>query len=348
MDNQEDIVNFQQIFNGPWPMTTDGIVVGTPSASFEEEMQGKITFAGGTIGGATGTSLGTFNHENMHQWFGDNVAEAAFNLTWWKEGFATLGEYLCTARKTPLACGQAAPDASDAAFETSLIGRFNGTGNYNTTSATFWTQAPNNPSVRTLFTTAFTYTRPGTAYLALWRILGRDRMISAMKDIQSTYGGGNITQPQLEAVFRKWLPTPSASCNARLTAVLHAVVEHVVPERRRQHAEPADAHRPRAERPGLPLREGHAGRAERPERLVHDGRRRRLVGLPDAGRHDHGDAHGLRRRHRSRVDHDRRHVHAVLRGQLDGHGDGRECRHVGPDLRDDQAGRDVPVGDLHG
>ena len=30
----------------------------------------------------------------MHQWFGDNVAEAAFNLTWWKEGFATIGEYL--------------------------------------------------------------------------------------------------------------------------------------------------------------------------------------------------------------------------------------------------------------
>ena len=46
--------------------------------------------------------------------------------------------------------------------------------------------------------------------------------------------------------------------------VLHAVVEHVVPERRRQHAEPADAHRPRAQRPGLPLREGDAGRAERP------------------------------------------------------------------------------------
>ena len=57
-------------------------------------MQGKITFAGGSIGPA----LGTFNHENMHQWFGDNVSEAAFNLTCWKEGFATLGEYLTTAR----------------------------------------------------------------------------------------------------------------------------------------------------------------------------------------------------------------------------------------------------------
>ena len=58
MDNQEDIVNFQQNFNGPWPLTTDGIVVGTPSASFEEEMQGKITFAGGTIGGATARRSG--------------------------------------------------------------------------------------------------------------------------------------------------------------------------------------------------------------------------------------------------------------------------------------------------
>ena len=32
-------------------------------------------------------------------------------------------------------------------------------------------------------------------------------MIAAMKDIQSTYGGGNITEPQLEDVFRNWLPS---------------------------------------------------------------------------------------------------------------------------------------------
>src|SRR3954447_5999938 len=213
MDNQEDIVNFQQRYNGQWPLTTDGIVVGTPSASFEEEMQGKITFAGGSIGPA----LGTFNHENMHQWFGDNVSEAAFNLTWWKEGFATLGEYLSTARGAATTAGGLDTPAGDVAFENSLIGRFNGTGNYNTTSSTFWTQAPNNPSDNSLFTTAFTYTRPGTAYLGLWRALGKDNMISAMKDIQATYGGGNITQPQLEAVFRNHLPVPSASCNARLT-----------------------------------------------------------------------------------------------------------------------------------
>jgi len=209
MDNQEDIVNFQQNFNGPWPMTTDGVVVGTPSASFEEEMQGKITFAGGQIGGTTGTSLGTFNHENMHQWFGDNVAEGAFNLTFWKEGFATLGEYLTTARGTPPGV------TGGTAFENSLISRFNT--NYGSTSSSAWTSAPSNPTVNNLFTTVSTYTRPGTAYVALWQILGRDRMISAMKNIQSTYGGGNITEPQLEDVFRNWLPVNSASCNARLT-----------------------------------------------------------------------------------------------------------------------------------
>jgi peptidase M1-like protein len=208
MDNQEDITTFQRIFNGAYPFTTAGVVVGIPSASFEEEMQTKITFAGGSIGGASGTSLGTLNHENMHQWFGDNVAESAFNLTFWKEGFARLGEYLNNARSA------AAGGSSGPAFETSLKNQFNTT--YGTSSTTFWTGAPSKPTVGTLFNTSFTYNRPGTAYLALWQILGRDRMISAMHDIQATYGGSSITEQQLEDLFSEWLPIPSASCNARL------------------------------------------------------------------------------------------------------------------------------------
>src|SRR5262249_21302530 len=68
IDMQEDITNFQTTFNGPYPFTTGGVVVGIPPASFEEEMQTKITFAGGTIGGNNGTSIGTLAHENMHQW----------------------------------------------------------------------------------------------------------------------------------------------------------------------------------------------------------------------------------------------------------------------------------------
>src|SRR3954447_10989758 len=43
-------------------------------------------------------------------------------------------------------------------------------------------------------------------------------MIAAMKQIQSTYPQANITEPQLEDIFRQHLPVNSASCNARLTS----------------------------------------------------------------------------------------------------------------------------------
>ena len=50
MDQQQDITDFESQFNGPFPFDTDGVAVGTPPASFEEEMQTMITFAGGRAG----------------------------------------------------------------------------------------------------------------------------------------------------------------------------------------------------------------------------------------------------------------------------------------------------------
>src|SRR5262249_48610659 len=86
MDTQDQITAFQTQFNGPFPFDADGVIIGIPNASFEEEMQTKITFAGGSI------SVGTFHHENMHQWWGDNVSEGNYNLTFFKEGYADLSE----------------------------------------------------------------------------------------------------------------------------------------------------------------------------------------------------------------------------------------------------------------
>jgi hypothetical protein len=68
MDLQEDVLNFQVPFNGAYPFTTDGVVIGVPNAGFEEEMQTKITFSNESI------DLDTLHHENMHQWWGDNVS----------------------------------------------------------------------------------------------------------------------------------------------------------------------------------------------------------------------------------------------------------------------------------
>ena len=220
IEQHEDFVEFQKIFNGPYPFSTAGIVVAQPSVGFAEEMQTKITFGNG----ATSTpSLGTIAHENMHQWFGDNVAEGSFEMTFWKEGWATVGEYLNTARTAANAAGGLGTLAGQQAFDTSLINRFNGTGNYGTTSSTFWNSAPSDPTVINLFTTSRTYTRPATAYLALRQILdasatrpASDRWIQAMKLIQSTYGGGSITEQQLENVFHQVLPNQSAACSTKL------------------------------------------------------------------------------------------------------------------------------------
>jgi hypothetical protein len=219
-DTQPSITAFQAPFAGPFPFTTNGVIVALPSVGFAEEMQTKITFGNGA---SSTPSASTFHHENFHQWFGDNVSEAAFNLTFWKEGWAQVASYLLTAGNAATAAGGLGTPAGNAAFDTSLIGRFNT--NYGTTNSTFWTGAPSNPTVGSLFTSNFTYVRPATAYLALRQILdasasrpASDRWIGVMKQIQADYGGRAITEPQLEAIFHQWLPNQSAGCSTKLDA----------------------------------------------------------------------------------------------------------------------------------
>ena len=110
MNQQQDITDFESQFNGPFPFTSDGIIIGTPEAGFEEEMQTMITFAGGQI------DLDTLYHENMHQWWGDNVSESGYNMTFFKEGMATLGEYLFAARVAETQAGGPGTPAGRKAF----------------------------------------------------------------------------------------------------------------------------------------------------------------------------------------------------------------------------------------
>jgi aminopeptidase N len=166
-----------------------------------------ITFAGGQI------DLDTLYHENMHQWWGDNVSESGYTMTFFKEGMATLGEYLFAARVAETQAGGPGTPAGRKAFQDSLIKQFNKT---YARAGSFWTAAPSDPTPYGLFDNAPTYERPGATYIALWRILGTARFTKALRQIQRHYGGGNITESQLEAGFRHWLPSKSAACRARL------------------------------------------------------------------------------------------------------------------------------------
>ncbi len=204
---QQDITDFESQFNGTYPFTSAGVLVGVPSASFEEEMETMITFAGGRV------STGTLYHENMHQWWGDNVSESNYNMTFFKEGMATLAEYYYAARQAELAAGGPSTPAGNAAFEASLAARF--ASNYARTS--LFTGVPSDPTAASLFSGSSTYTRPGTAYLALRRIMGASAFNRAGQAIQRTYGGKTITEPQLETAFSEYLPDQSGPCTSKLS-----------------------------------------------------------------------------------------------------------------------------------
>jgi aminopeptidase N len=205
---QPDITAFESQFNGPFPFASDGIIIGTPDASFDEEMEGMIAFAGGVI------DTGTLYHENMHQWWGDNVSEGGYSMTFYKEGLATLAEFFYAARLVENAAGGPSTAKGRAAFQASLVKQFNqiyGSG------SDFWTTAPSNPIPYSLFDTSNTYNRPGAAYIALRQILGPARFDAALRQLQRTYGGSSITEPEFEAVFHQWLPVHSSACQQRLS-----------------------------------------------------------------------------------------------------------------------------------
>jgi Peptidase family M1 domain len=208
MDMQADITAFESEFNGPFPFASDGIVIGTPDASFDEEMEGMIAFSGGEI------DTDTLYHENMHQWWGDNVSEGGYRMTFYKEGLATLAEFLYAARLAENAAGGPSTAKGQAAFQASLVKQFNqiyGSG------GGFWTTAPSNPIPYSLFDTSNTYDRPGAAYIALRQILGPARFDAALRQLQRTYGGASVSEAQLEAVFGRWLPIRSGACQQRLS-----------------------------------------------------------------------------------------------------------------------------------
>ncbi len=198
LDQQQEVTSFESTFNGPYPFTSDGAIVGFPAVAFEEEMQTMISFNDGTV------ELPVLWHENMHQWWGDNVSEASYEMTFFKEGLAEWMEsYVFPAHTLK---GREFEQALMATFDRVYAG-----------GGSFWTIAPSHPYAYTLFDGPPTYERPAAAYEALRRILGPSSFDTVLQQIQRDFGGANISEPQLEAAFAEALPEQSPACRARLT-----------------------------------------------------------------------------------------------------------------------------------
>jgi hypothetical protein len=235
MRMQPEITRFESRFTGPYPFSSEGIIIGTPAAGFDEEMETMIAFSAGEI------DTDTLYHENMHQWWGDNVTEGGYRMTFFKEGLATFAEFLYQARLAENAAGGPSTPAGRAAFQASLVHRFNAIYAY---GGSFWTAAPSNPDPWGLFSGSATYYRPGAAYLALRQILGHANFTRALEQIQRTYGGASISERQLEAAFRRWLPDQSRGARARLRLFFTQWFDTAYPAG-------GGAHRPTVTGPGL-------------------------------------------------------------------------------------------------
>ena len=207
MDQQQDITDFQSQFNGPFPFTSDGVLVGIPTAGFEEEMQTMITFQGGQI------DLDTFNHENMHQWWGDSVTEANYNLTFFKEGMATLGEYLFDARNAATSAG-----GLDTPAGRGRVRSQPGQPVQHELREQQSSGPPRPPTRRRPRCSRATSPTPALAPRTsrCGRSWARRTSPARCSRSSATTAFSSITEKQLEAGFHAWMPNKSAACSARL------------------------------------------------------------------------------------------------------------------------------------
>jgi hypothetical protein len=211
MATQPAVTRFEEGLTGPYPFASDGIVVGSPSTrSSDEEMESMIVFPGNGLGLV---DVGGLYHENFHQWWGDNVSDANFDMTFFKEGMATLAVQLEAARAAETKRGGPSTASGRAAFQRNLVGTFNSLYDL---GPGFWQLAPSHRSPASYLDIDAVYERPKAALIALRQILGPRRFDAALRAIQRRYAGASITEREAEAPFAAQLPSRSAACKRRL------------------------------------------------------------------------------------------------------------------------------------
>ena len=175
-------------------------------------MQTKIVFVGGSI------TAQTFAHENMHQWWGDAVSYAQPKYTFFKEGYADMSEYLHIANIAGLAAGPAGSDAYKAAFEASIVSRFNGTGKYNTTQHLVLGRRAGQPDLGQPVLQREHVHPPGHVLHRAARDPRPGQLPQGQHGDPDDYRYGSIVPADEIAIFHKYMPNQSIGCSNKLDA----------------------------------------------------------------------------------------------------------------------------------
>ena len=232
MDQQEDITHFQEQFNGPFPFNANGIIVACPRASFEEEMQTKIVFVGGrsastrrpsrtrtcTSGGATTSPTPSRLHVlqgGLRRHVGGlHIADIAAD-----------------------AAGRRARTPYKAAFEASIVNRFNATLQLAPRRHDVLERRAVEPDLGEPVRQPRTPT-PGRARPTsrCGRSSARTTSTTRRTEIQHDYGGGSIIAPQRDRDLPQVHAEPVARLLEQARRVLQAVVGHGLHRLRRRPA----------------------------------------------------------------------------------------------------------------
>ena len=233
MDQQEDITHFQSAVQRAVPVQRQRRLVGSRARASRRRCRRRSSSP------AARSALGTFNHENMHQWWGDNVSEAELNLTFFKEGYGDARRVLLhrahgarpppAAHGTPPATRRSRPASSTASTRTTT----------RPAAASGRRRRRTRPRQR-CSRTANTYTRPGTAYLALRADPRQGQLHDAMQadparlrrrlDHRGAARGRSSTSTcrtsprlpaRLDEFFTQWLDTAYPSGRRRQQAADH-------------------------------------------------------------------------------------------------------------------------------
>jgi hypothetical protein len=167
------------------------------------------TFSGMASGSMS--SLGTLNHELMHQWFGDNVTFATWNDLWLAEGPARYSEYLAAATVPALGISAATAQATRASLKSSALA-------LNSQSA--WIPNSSMGTSALIWSSNYgstVYERGGMIISMLHTMAGDAKFNQAMTNYQTALAGKSATTDSLKNHF-------NAVLNTDLTGFFNAYV----------------------------------------------------------------------------------------------------------------------------